>query len=241
MFVTAKSDMHNSGGKISYTREQPNMSKSILHSGVGDQEVLFADKILKFTGSGKMKSRILIITDFAVYFVDPEIDALKRRIALAAVDKICLSKLNDNFLAVIIPTEYDLLIASARKIEIITAFNEATTKASDYELDVLTSNRNSKHLNFLAVLYLKVNKFYFLVSSNRCYMFAFLSWILLDRKLGAYMVDYFEYRPNVHHQSNLGDKGAGCCVEWGLMELSLVSSGLAEVLSEPAVLFSDGL
>ncbi|KAK2390599.1 hypothetical protein P8452_27865 [Trifolium repens] len=107
----------------------------------GDQEVLFADKVLKFTGSGKMKSRILIITDFAVYIVDPEIDSLKRRIALAAVDKICLSKLNDNFLAVIIPTEYDLLIASARKIEIITAFNEATTKASDYELEVVTSNR----------------------------------------------------------------------------------------------------
>jgi hypothetical protein len=38
---------------------------------------------------------------------------------------------------------------------------------------------NSKHLNFLAVLYLKVNKFYFLVSSNLCYMFAFLSCILL--------------------------------------------------------------
>lgn len=107
----------------------------------GDQEVLFADKVLKFTSSGKMKSRILLITDFAVYIVDPEIDSLKRRIALAAVDKICISKLNDNFLAVIIPTEYDLLVASARKIEIVTAFNEATRKASDYELEVVSSNR----------------------------------------------------------------------------------------------------
>ncbi|KAJ1395762.1 Class I myosin tail-like proteiny domain [Sesbania bispinosa] len=114
--------------------------KKILHKQ-GDQLILFADKVLKFTGSGKMKCRILLITDFAIYIVDPETDSLKRRIALAAVDKICLSKLTDNFLAVIIPTEYDLLITSARKNEIITAFVEATRRASDYELDVVSSNR----------------------------------------------------------------------------------------------------
>lgn len=88
-----------------------------------------------------MKYRILLITDFAMYIVDPDIDSLKRRIALAAVEKLCLSKLSDNFLAIIIPTEYDLLIASVRKAEIITAFYEATRRASDYELEVISSNR----------------------------------------------------------------------------------------------------
>jgi hypothetical protein len=38
-----------------------------------------------------------------------------------------------------------------------------------------------------------------------------------------------------------GGKGTGCCVEWGLMELSLVRSGLAELLGEPVVLSGDGL
>ena len=117
----------------------PNLNK-ILHKQ-GDQEVLFADKILKLTCSGKTKCRILVITDFAIYLFDPENDSLKRRIVLAAVDKICLSKLNDNFLAVIIPTEYDLLITSARKTEIVIAFNEATRRSSDYELEVVSSNR----------------------------------------------------------------------------------------------------
>ncbi|KAG5233774.1 hypothetical protein OIU77_000907 [Salix suchowensis] len=106
----------------------------------GDNQVLFADKVLKFTGSGKMKQRILLITDFAVYIVDPEINALKRRIALAAVEKICLSELSDNFFAIIIPTEYDLLMASTRKTEIVTVLVEATKSASDYELDVVFSN-----------------------------------------------------------------------------------------------------
>ncbi|KAH8492065.1 hypothetical protein H0E87_021594 [Populus deltoides] len=106
----------------------------------GDKQVLFADKVLKFTGSGKMKRRILLITDFAIYIIDPEINALKRRIALAAVEKICLSELSDNFFAIIIPTEYDLLMASTRKTEIVTVLVEATRSASDYELEVAFSN-----------------------------------------------------------------------------------------------------
>ncbi|KAJ7965403.1 myosin heavy chain-related [Quillaja saponaria] len=111
----------------------------------GDKQVLFADSVLKFTGSGKMKRRILLITDFAIYIVDPEIDALKRRIALAAVEKICLSELSDNFFAVIIPTEYDLLMASTRKSEIVTLLVEANKSASNYELEVDFSNRFEYH------------------------------------------------------------------------------------------------
>ncbi|KAK2983641.1 hypothetical protein RJ640_023175 [Escallonia rubra] len=107
----------------------------------GDKIIFFADKVLKFTGSGKIKKRILLITDFAIYIVDPETDALKRRIALAAVDKICLSELSDNFFAIIVPTEYDLLLASTRKSEIVTVLVEATKSTSEYELEVFFSNR----------------------------------------------------------------------------------------------------
>ncbi|KAG0456384.1 hypothetical protein HPP92_024172 [Vanilla planifolia] len=68
----------------------PYLSKILRKQG--DGKVLFADKILRFTGSGKIKQRILLITDFAIYLIDPNSDVLKRRIALAAVDKICLWK-----------------------------------------------------------------------------------------------------------------------------------------------------
>ncbi|KAF5176766.1 myosin IB heavy chain [Thalictrum thalictroides] len=111
----------------------------------GDRKVLFADRILKFTGTGKMKKRLLLITDFAIYIVDPEIGALKRRIALAAVEKICLSELSDNFFAIIIPTEYDCLMASTRKSEIVTVLVEATKNAADDELEVNFSNRFKYH------------------------------------------------------------------------------------------------
>lgn len=105
----------------------------------GDKQVVFADKVLKFTGSGKMKRRILLITDFAIYILDPETDALKRRISLAAVEKMCLSELSDNFFAIIIPTEYDILMASTRKTEIVTVLVEATKSASG-EVEVSFSN-----------------------------------------------------------------------------------------------------
>lgn len=82
-----------------------------------------------------------MITDFAIYIVDPDTDALKRRIALAAVDSMCLSELSDNFFAIIIPTEYDLLMASTRKTEIVTVLDEATKSTSDYNLEISFSNR----------------------------------------------------------------------------------------------------
>lgn len=88
-----------------------------------------------------MKKRILVITDFAIYLVDPEADVLKRRIALAAVERLCLSKLSDNFFAIIIPTEYDCLMASTRKTEIVNVLVEVTKSTSDYELEVVFSNR----------------------------------------------------------------------------------------------------
>ncbi|CAH8324710.1 unnamed protein product [Eruca vesicaria subsp. sativa] len=108
---------------------------------VGDTSIRFADKVLKFTGSGKMKRRIFILTDFAIYLIDPETEGMTRRIGLAAVEKVCLSKLSDNFFAVIIPTEYDLFMASTRKTELVQVMVDVTKTASDYDLEVLLSNR----------------------------------------------------------------------------------------------------
>ncbi|KAL8257309.1 hypothetical protein R6Q59_029350 [Mikania micrantha] len=124
-------------------RSKPYLMKILEKQG--DRGVLFADKVLKFTGSGKVKRQILLITDFAIYIIDPETCALKRRIALAAVEKLCLSQLSDNFVAVIVPTEYDFLIASTRKSEIVTILVESMKTTSNYELEVNLSNSFEYH------------------------------------------------------------------------------------------------
>ncbi|KAL4574783.1 hypothetical protein LXL04_021621 [Taraxacum kok-saghyz] len=124
-------------------RSKPYLMKILEKQG--DRGVIFADKVLKFTGSGKMKRRILIITDSALYVVDSETYTLKRRIALAAVEKLCLSELSDNFISVIVPTEYDLLMASTRKTEIVSLLVESMKTTSNYELEVHLSNRFEYH------------------------------------------------------------------------------------------------
>ncbi|XP_078168875.1 uncharacterized protein LOC144563296 [Carex rostrata] len=119
---------------------------SKILSKQGDKNVLFADYILKLTGSGKMKKRILIMTDFAIYLVDPDTDSLKRRIALAAVDCVYMSNLDDNFLAIIAPSEYDCLMATSRKKDIADALIEATKGASaGYQIEVIISNQFEYH------------------------------------------------------------------------------------------------
>ncbi|CAN6860954.1 unnamed protein product [Brassica oleracea] len=89
---------------------------ALLHSH-RDTSIRFTDKVLKFTGSGKMKRLIFILTDFAIYLIDPETEAMTRRIALAAVEKI------------------------TRKTELVQVLVDVTKSASDYELEVLISNR----------------------------------------------------------------------------------------------------
>ncbi|KAJ3694586.1 hypothetical protein LUZ60_010066 [Juncus effusus] len=127
--------------KGDYLDVPSNQFISDLLSKRGDQKLLFADKIMKITGSGKIKPRVMIITDRAIYIADTDHDALKRRIALASIDRICLSKLNDNFFALVIPTEYDCLMTSTRKNEIVSVLVEATNSKPVYEVGVVFSNR----------------------------------------------------------------------------------------------------
>ncbi|GLJ36849.1 hypothetical protein SUGI_0744050 [Cryptomeria japonica] len=107
----------------------------------GDKKLLFADNILKVNGSGKIKRQVLLISDVAAYLLDAQWGNLKRRIALKAVEKVCLSELSDNFFAIIVPTEYDTLLASSRKTEIVAVLVEAIKKLTDNPLEVILSNR----------------------------------------------------------------------------------------------------
>ncbi|KAJ4818387.1 myosin heavy chain-like protein [Rhynchospora pubera] len=127
--------------KGDYLDVESNSLLSDILSKRGDQKLLFADRITKLSGSGKIKQRAMMITDRAIYLADVDSYALRRRIPLASVDRICLSKLKDNFFALIIPTEYDCLMASTRKTEIVSILVEATKIKPAYEISVVFSNR----------------------------------------------------------------------------------------------------
>ncbi|CAM6086886.1 unnamed protein product [Calypogeia fissa] len=97
----------------------------------GDREVLFAENLVKVTRRRKLLRRLLLITDVAVYILETQFYNLKRRISLQSINKVCLSEQSDNFFAIIIPSEYDTLLASTRKNEIVTVLVEASKKLSE--------------------------------------------------------------------------------------------------------------
>jgi hypothetical protein len=91
--------------------------------------VLFAENMVKVTRRRRLVRRILLITDVAVYLIEPQFFNVKRRIPITSIAKLCLSEQSDNFFAVIVPSEYDTLLASTRKSEIVTVLVEASKKA----------------------------------------------------------------------------------------------------------------
>lgn len=112
-----------------------------LLSKQGDKQVLFADSLMKINRDGQIRRRILVITDVALYTLDNRWCNLKRRISLSAIDRLCLSELNDNFFAIIVPSEYDCLLASTRKSEIVTVLVDALKNITSTPLEVSFANR----------------------------------------------------------------------------------------------------
>lgn len=111
-----------------------------LLSKHGDKAVLFADAVIKVDRKFRMQKRLILITDVALYILETESFRVKRRISLETLESLRLSELNDNFFAVIIPAEYDYLLASTRKTEVVTVLLEATRKLTGHNISVKFSN-----------------------------------------------------------------------------------------------------
>jgi len=93
------------------------------------------------------------------------------------VDKLYISNLSDNFFAIIVPTEYDCLMASTRKKEIVNVIVKAIKSTSEYEPEVASSNRFEYHA---AAEVIKVVEFedadgMFNVDNTQCRCYAMLS------------------------------------------------------------------
>eukprot|EP00246_Nothoceros_aenigmaticus_P008092 TRINITY_DN22584_c0_g1_i1.p1 TRINITY_DN22584_c0_g1~~TRINITY_DN22584_c0_g1_i1.p1 ORF type:complete len:222 (-),score=37.78 TRINITY_DN22584_c0_g1_i1:388-1053(-) len=128
--------------KADYINVGANETVMRLLSKYGDKEVFFADHVVKVNRKIKMRRRICLVTNSALYLLDAEFFGLKRRVPLPIIGRLCLSELSDNFFAVIVPNEYDTLLASTRKTEIVTALVETTKKLSsdNIPVEVLFSN-----------------------------------------------------------------------------------------------------
>lgn len=106
-----------------------------------DTEVLFSDIILKVNRKNKVQERVFILTSQAIYNIEPGSNKLKRRIPLTSLGSVSMSKLNDNWFALHVPSEYDYLMISSKKTEIVTALQSAWNKVKSKDLTVNLSNK----------------------------------------------------------------------------------------------------
>ncbi|KCV71250.1 hypothetical protein H696_02200 [Fonticula alba] len=90
-----------------------------------DQKITFSDIVVKINKRNKMQERILLLTEEAIYNIDPTNHKVKRRIALRELGGVRLSCLPDNFFCLHVPSEYDYLMVSNRKTEIVTKLMES--------------------------------------------------------------------------------------------------------------------
>lgn len=66
----------------------------------GDRRVCFSGLVMKVNRRYKMQERVLVVTDLAVYNMDPRTYKVKRRIPLTHVSSVSLSPFADNFFAI---------------------------------------------------------------------------------------------------------------------------------------------
>eukprot|EP00128_Syssomonas_multiformis_P015542 Colp12_sorted_trinity150504_noHs@27089 len=106
----------------------------------GETNIVFSDVVVKINKRNKMQDRVLLITEKALYNLEPGTFKSKRRIPYKELGAISLSKLPDNFFAIHVPTEYDYLLVSSKKTEIITKLLESYETAFGRPLPVTFSN-----------------------------------------------------------------------------------------------------
>ena len=92
--------------------------------------VLFSEEVLKINRRGEAVPRIMLVAANAVYLLDASTRRARRRMATRALSCVRMSEFADNFLALVCPDEYDVLLVCARKIEAVMAMRDAYATAT---------------------------------------------------------------------------------------------------------------
>lgn len=104
------------------------------------KEVLFADLVVKMNKRLKMQERILLITEKTIFNIDPGTYKVKRKISIYDLTSVSMSTKEDNFFAIHVGTEYDYLLISANKIEIILTLMMQYEALTELQLPITFSD-----------------------------------------------------------------------------------------------------
>jgi len=144
LFMGEKDRRRSSAIKVflgDYLNLTNNQTIQKLLTKYGDKKVDFADVVIKINKRNKMQDRIILISEAAIYNIDPGSYKCKRRIPLKELGSVSLSKLPDNFFTFHVPSEYDYLMVSSKKTEIVTLLMQNTEKSTGTNLKINFSNK----------------------------------------------------------------------------------------------------
>jgi len=115
-------------------------------SATGDREIIFSDWVKKVNCREKIQERILLLTDKAVYnilkYPKPKKGLLyevRRRIDLKLITGVSVSKLQDNFFVIHVPSEYDYVFSSPKKTIFIVLLKNLFERNGTLEIRILDS------------------------------------------------------------------------------------------------------
>jgi hypothetical protein len=107
----------------------------------GQENIMFVDTCEKVNDKIKHQERVLVVTTEAVYNVEPGSFKVKRRIDLRSIDEISVSCLDDDFLAMHVPSEYsDYLFVAPRKSEMAMCIKDQIKNLTGRDLKMNVSN-----------------------------------------------------------------------------------------------------
>lgn len=135
----------------------------LIAEGVNNEAVVYSELLTKINRKGKKQSRVLLLTNKAVYNLKPgKYTKSLRRINLSNVGMITLSNCSSEF-AIHVPTEYDYHLSS--KNQMLIANTISTLFKNETKEDLMQVESELKNLNTL----------------------------ILTQKLAQYEVEYFSY------------------------------------------------
>ncbi|PRP86414.1 hypothetical protein PROFUN_05333 [Planoprotostelium fungivorum] len=98
------------------------------------------NKVVKINQKNSEQTRVLVVTEKAIYNVGGWFTSIHRRIPLDKIGSISVSNLSDSIFVIHVPTEYDYTIVTDKKTETITIISELCKEFSEKPLLVEFKN-----------------------------------------------------------------------------------------------------
>eukprot|EP01114_Cavostelium_apophysatum_P015538 TRINITY_DN424_c0_g1_i2.p1 TRINITY_DN424_c0_g1~~TRINITY_DN424_c0_g1_i2.p1 ORF type:complete len:1158 (+),score=312.59 TRINITY_DN424_c0_g1_i2:262-3735(+) len=121
--------------------------QDLIRQHSGQEGVIFSDQIVKLNRRNKPERRDFVITDQAFYIVARALKdnrpfyKLTRRTALADIERLSLSTLQDNYIVMHIPREYDNLMENDKKTEMVAILLEYYQALTGRQLPIQFTDR----------------------------------------------------------------------------------------------------